>query len=835
MYLLNLTIQTMRHQTLKMFAWLAVLSIVIIGDVFAQVPSIVTQQTRLSTGGATPSYVQLRAKSGIATSTNFYAWDQAPNPTPGTNYSLWLNEANEIVRSNGFGVAEQGYLLQVNATGNGLQWVNPASLTALDGDIHLASNANEVNVGHTGLDNRLIQAINDATGYDGTSVIAINRGGTNSQAIPTAGAVAVGDGTKYQFTAAGSAGQVLSSTGAGTPVWIDVPSLLTFDNALTQDATTHKVQFGGPLVKATSVDQANFSMDWTNGTMNFGSATTNYTMNIDLGTGGNMTLKNVAVDATAPNFVTVDASGNVRTRPLSSLVVADNGLTVNATGGFVELGAPATGGATLLVDRFVSLNGKTLNFEGAGTFNIGDGTNNQTINVDPKGGALNMKSLTAATPATTDRFVVLDGTDKAFTRTVGSLVDANNGLTVDKTGATDLVQLGGPLIKATAIDQATFAMDFTNGTMNLGSAAGTYDINVDLGNSASHNINIKNVAAGPLTTTMLTLDATGNVRTRDITTLVVADNGLTINATGGFVELGSAATGGAPLLVDRFVALGGKNLNFEGTGNFNIGDGTNAQNITLDPGAAGSTNFKNLAAIATPAATDRFVVMTGAGDKAFTRTLTSLVDADNGLIVNNTSGTTTVQLGAPASGGALLLTDRFIGLHGFKLNYEGDGDINMGSTGNVNVNVNTGATGNMTLQGTTLNVGANTPGFDNIAFVDAATHNVRDAKTSDLTTNATPTMFMTLDASGNITKSISPTSGIAKGKIAGNGNFQYTSPVITGLAATSAITCTVENNTGVTGAIVVQIRNVNTSAGTFDVETSESIQTGSSINYTVIN
>src|SRR5205085_6004370 len=100
------------------------------------------------------------------------------------------------------------------------------------------------------------------------------------------------------------------------------PSMLTFNNALTQDAVTHVVQFGGPLIKNTSVDQTNFTLDWTNGTMNLGSATTNYNLNIDVGSGGNMTMKNIAVDATAPNFVTIDATGNVRTRPLSSLVVA---------------------------------------------------------------------------------------------------------------------------------------------------------------------------------------------------------------------------------------------------------------------------------------------------------------------------------------------------------------------------------------------------------------------------------------------------------------------------------------------------------------------------------
>lgn len=49
--------------------------------------------------------------------------------------------------------------------------------------------------------------------------LAINRGGTNGTATPTAGAVAYGTGSAYAFTAAGTAGQVLQSTGAGAPAW----------------------------------------------------------------------------------------------------------------------------------------------------------------------------------------------------------------------------------------------------------------------------------------------------------------------------------------------------------------------------------------------------------------------------------------------------------------------------------------------------------------------------------------------------------------------------------------------------------------------------------------
>jgi hypothetical protein len=52
-----------------------------------------------------------------------------------------------------------------------------------------------------------------------TGIVPIANGGTNSTATPTAGAVPYGTGTAYDFTAVGTAGQVLTSAGAGTPTW----------------------------------------------------------------------------------------------------------------------------------------------------------------------------------------------------------------------------------------------------------------------------------------------------------------------------------------------------------------------------------------------------------------------------------------------------------------------------------------------------------------------------------------------------------------------------------------------------------------------------------------
>ncbi|HQT82380.1 MAG TPA: hypothetical protein PLQ34_09450, partial [Ferrovaceae bacterium] len=58
-----------------------------------------------------------------------------------------------------------------------------------------------------------------------TGTLPIGSGGTNSTSTPTAGAVAYGTGTAYSFTATGSAGQVLVSSGATAPVWDAVGSI----------------------------------------------------------------------------------------------------------------------------------------------------------------------------------------------------------------------------------------------------------------------------------------------------------------------------------------------------------------------------------------------------------------------------------------------------------------------------------------------------------------------------------------------------------------------------------------------------------------------------------
>ena len=86
-----------------------------------------------------------------------------------------------------------------------------------------SQDADAVNISGGTIDGTTIGATTASTGHFTTvqidTPLPIASGGTNNNATPTAGAVAYGTGTAYNFTAAGSAGQVLTSAGASVPTW----------------------------------------------------------------------------------------------------------------------------------------------------------------------------------------------------------------------------------------------------------------------------------------------------------------------------------------------------------------------------------------------------------------------------------------------------------------------------------------------------------------------------------------------------------------------------------------------------------------------------------------
>ena len=95
-----------------------------------------------------------------------------------------------------------------------------------------------------------LNTLGTAAGLSSTLVIA--QGGTNSTATPTAGGAVYGTGTAHAITAAGTAGQVLTSAGVGAPTWTTPTTGTTISGGTTgltpASATSGTVTLGGTLV-----------------------------------------------------------------------------------------------------------------------------------------------------------------------------------------------------------------------------------------------------------------------------------------------------------------------------------------------------------------------------------------------------------------------------------------------------------------------------------------------------------------------------------------------------------------------------------------------------------
>ena len=153
-----------------------------------------------------------------------------------------------------------GYTLNTLGTGAGISVVNSAGtitiantgvLSNIAGTgISVSSNTGDVLISNTGV----LSWSGGSTGLTPATATtgAVTLGGLLAigygTATPTAGAVPYGTGTAYAFTAAGTAGQVLTSAGAGVPIWttnasgdVSGPASST-DNAIARfDGTTGKL------------------------------------------------------------------------------------------------------------------------------------------------------------------------------------------------------------------------------------------------------------------------------------------------------------------------------------------------------------------------------------------------------------------------------------------------------------------------------------------------------------------------------------------------------------------------------------------------------------------
>ena len=132
-------------------------------------------------------------------------------------------------------IPTNGQLLIGNGTGYTLNTLNAGTGISVTNGAGTISVANTGVLSFAGGTTGLTPAAATAGAVTLAGKLVIANGGTNATATPTAGAVAYGTGTAYAFTAAGTAGQILTSAGAGSPTWA-TPVVNTVSAPVTKTA-----------------------------------------------------------------------------------------------------------------------------------------------------------------------------------------------------------------------------------------------------------------------------------------------------------------------------------------------------------------------------------------------------------------------------------------------------------------------------------------------------------------------------------------------------------------------------------------------------------------------
>lgn len=204
----------------------------------------------------------------------------------------------------------------------------------------------------------------------------------NGSNTPTAGSVTYGDGSTYANNASGTAGQVLTSAGAGVPVWVD-QSTLSAGSATTATSAT----------SATTATTATNLAGGSAGTVPYQSASGTTAM-LAAGTSGQVLKSN---GASAPSWVTPSAGALV----FVSSATASSSATIDFTGlsstyavYVVEMVSvvPATGSYLLM--RTSSNNGSSYDTTGYLYSHLGTVSTNAGVNVDSSFGSIGHISVT---------------------------------------------------------------------------------------------------------------------------------------------------------------------------------------------------------------------------------------------------------------------------------------------------------------------------------------------------------------------------------------------------------------------------------------------------------
>ena len=290
----------------------------------------------------------------------------------------------------------------------------------------------------------------------GTLVIA--NGGTNGSATPTAGAVAYGTGTAYAFTAAGTAGQVLTSNGAGVPTWttnangdVTGPASST-DNAIARfDGVTGKlIQNSVVTINDTGA---------TTGVTTFAASTSVTTPIVQASNSAGLSLKN----ASGTTQMSVGAGGgdNMSINVSTNLNGANAQIDISPTGtGHVHIKPSGTGSIEIAPTNVGTIDNMTIGATTAKNANFVDLSVTGTLSFDAAQGTAG-QVLTSAGSGVTPTWT----TPTTGTVTAVSVVSANGFAGTSSGGATPALTLSTTISgvlkgNGTAISAAVVNTDY---------------------------------------------------------------------------------------------------------------------------------------------------------------------------------------------------------------------------------------------------------------------------------------------------------------------------------------------------------------------------------------
>lgn len=332
--------------------------------------------------------------------------------------------------------------------------------------------------------------LSDATETSG--VLMMGRGGTGAALSPVAGAIAYANGTNIDLTSAGSNGQVLTSTGGGTPTWTTITGVGTVTSVDGSGGTTGLTVSGGPITAAGTLTLGGTLAISAGGT-GLGATATNGQLLIGNGAGYRLAALTAGANVTITNgtgSITIAATGDVvgpagATSGAISLFDGATGkllknsvITINASGVISNVNTPNTGTDAANKQYVDDLASTGLHYHEAVVLSTSPGSSRTDTYNQPGGAGVGVSAtLTSVANGT----LVIDGTVASATIRV-LIQDCSNPVgngvyVVTNAGSTSTQYVMTRSSDAdTYIEQSTVGLDAgsyfftTGGTSNKGSA-----------------------------------------------------------------------------------------------------------------------------------------------------------------------------------------------------------------------------------------------------------------------------------------------------------------------------------------------------------------------------